>query len=427
MTIQPGDTIATKTEASPYALTAPALIAKGYSAIPIMPGAKRPGLGPDRGLVGWERFCDEPPRENLVAGWSRSPDLGVGVALGFRDVVAIDIDSDDPAVADAVDAIAGVSPVRKRGRKGFTAFFRASPAVRSRPFKFANGDGVDLLAHGRQTVLPPSTHPSTGQLYQWTTADTLEHVSPEHLPELPDDIADQLADALAPFGYVAEPERPKAEYTAGRNNEWTETNAAALANFGAWVPALNIGAKGQRNGTWRAQAKWRNGDGFNVSFHPTKGICDFADDVGYSAIDIVAKVAGCEPCEAMRMLRDKLGLRDPEPVEFRLKMKGDAGEPGVSDAASEPTGDAPEPGKPPPLHIPDDAALTALYDKYGEDAMEVHEDAASAIMFSAGGQLARKLVSAELYARHFIEAVIVVGYKLHIARRMRNAPAYDEN
>lgn len=422
-TIQLGDTIATKTEASAYALTAPALIAAGYSAVPIMPGAKRPGLGPDRGLVGWERFCDEPPRENLVAGWSRSPDLGVGVALGFRGVVAIDIDSDDPAVASAVDAIAGVSPVRKRGRKGFTAFFRASPAVRSRPFKFANGDGVDLLAHGRQTVLPPSIHPSTGQPYQWTTADALEHVTPENLPELPDDIADQLAGALAPFGYVAEPERPKVEYTAGRNDEWTETNAAALADLSAWVPALGIGAK-RKGASWRAQAKWRNGDGFNVGFNQ-KGIRDFSDDVGYSAIDIVAKVANCEPHEAMRMLRDKLGLRDPDPVEFRLKMRGDAGEPGVSDAASELVGDAPEPGKPPPLHIPDDAALTALYDKYGEDAMEVHEDAASAVMFAAGGQLARKLVPAEMFARHFIEAVIVVGRIMYIARRI--GPVYDEN
>ena len=120
---------------------------------------------------------------------------------------------------------------------------------------------------------------------------------------------------------------------------WKETNEAALGNFDAWVPALRINARREGAG-WRAQAAWRNGDGFNVSFHP-KGIRDFAADVGYSAIDVVAKVASCEPHEAMRMLRDKLGLRDPEPVEFRLKMKGEA--------APEPFEAAPEPetGKPP--------------------------------------------------------------------------------
>ena len=240
----------------------------------------------------------------------------------------------------AVDAITGVSPVRKRGRKGHAAFFRANlDAVKAQSFKFASGDGVDLLAHGRQTVLPPSTYPE-GAPYVWLGVDTLEHVRPAHLPELPDDIADQLALALAPFGYVAQLERPAVMH-AGNDGDsiWKETNEAALGNFDAWVPALRINARREGAG-WRAQAAWRNGDGFNVSFHP-KGIRDFAADVGYSAIDVVAKVASCEPHEAMRMLRDKLGLRDPEPVEFRLKMKGEA--------APEPFEAAPEPetGKPP--------------------------------------------------------------------------------
>jgi bifunctional DNA primase/polymerase-like protein len=308
---------------SAYARTAPALIASGYSAIPIVPGEKCPGVA--RPMRNWNKFCAELPSDAQVAAWSRcSKDLGVGVALGAASggLVAVDVDSDDPAVAVAVDRVSGVSPVRKRGRRGFTAFFRASAAVKSRPFKFANGDGVDLLAHGRQTVLPPTIHPS-GEPYVWLGVDTLEHVSPEHLPELPDDIADQLADALAPFGYVAEPERPAVAHTdSGGDTIWAETKAAALANLEAWVPALDIGAKREGAG-WRARALWRNGEGFNVSFHP-KGIRDFAGDVGYSAVDIVMKVQGCADHAALTWLRDKLGLRDPEPIEFRLKMKGDA-------------------------------------------------------------------------------------------------------
>jgi hypothetical protein len=171
---------------SAYARTAPALIASGYSAIPIVPGEKCPGVA--RPMRNWNKFCAELPSDAQVAAWSRcSKDLGVGVALGAASggLVAVDVDSDDPAVAVAVDRVTGVSPVRKRGRRGFTAFFRASAAVKSRPFKFANGDGVDLLAHGRQTVLPPTIHPGTGKPYLWLCIDTLEHVSPEHLPTCP--------------------------------------------------------------------------------------------------------------------------------------------------------------------------------------------------------------------------------------------------
>ena len=300
---------------SPYALTGPALVANGYSAIPIMPGSKRPGLAADRESAEWPRFCDKLPKELEVDLWCDGPTLVLALLSGLKRSSRL-ILTDEDAVWAAVEALTGVSPVRKRGRKGYTGFFRASDAVTPRAFKFTNG-GVDLLAHGRQTVLPPSLHKDTGLPYVWLSVDTLAHVRPEHLPELPDDIADRLADALAPFGYVAQPERIAAHVAGDSSDDrWRDTNEAALANLADWVPALGIGAK--RNGaSWRAQAKWRNGDGYNVSFHP-KGIRDFATDDAYSPIDIVAKVADVEPREAMNMLRDKLGLRDPEPVAFLL-------------------------------------------------------------------------------------------------------------
>jgi Bifunctional DNA primase/polymerase, N-terminal len=70
---------------------------------------------------------------------------------------------------------------------------------------------LDLLAEGRQTVLPPSRHPS-GCDYRWTGPDALEDVDPGELPELPADITERLAKALRPFGYQAEPERlPRSE------------------------------------------------------------------------------------------------------------------------------------------------------------------------------------------------------------------------
>jgi hypothetical protein len=136
--------------------------------------------------------------------------------------------------------------------------------------------------------------------------------------------------------------------------------------------------KRKREGAgWRAQAVWRNGDGYNVSFHP-KGIRDFAADVGYSAIDIVAQVANCEPREAMRMLRDKLGLRDPGPVDLGF-LKSSSG---------------------------------PYKEGLAEEAVETLADAALAEVFSEGVRRAAGMVAADVRNRHLIYAALTVSHKL---------------
>jgi hypothetical protein len=130
--------------------------------------------------------------------------------------------------------------------------------------------------------------------------------------------------------------RERSEYTEFGDDEWSETNAAALSCLGDWVPDLGICAR-REGKSWRAQAKWRNGDGYNVGFHPT-GIRDFREDVGYSPIDIVAKIAGCEPWRAMHMLRKQLGFVEPELLHFEFH-EGSAWETLTRDA---PSGEAPK-------------------------------------------------------------------------------------
>ena len=121
-------------------------------------------------------------------------------------MVAIDIDFDQLDVIEAIE-LRWPSTVRKVGRKGYSAFYRASPAVKSRAFESGTHGGVDVLAHGRQSVLPPTLHPATGEAYRWLTPRTLENTIIDELPMLPDDIAAQLAEALEPFGFEASPER----------------------------------------------------------------------------------------------------------------------------------------------------------------------------------------------------------------------------
>src|SRR5205085_2865442 len=135
--------------------------------------------------------------------WDRWPDAGVCLALGSASaptgkiLVAIDIDTDEPSEVEAIKRVLPGSPVSKRGRKGETQFYLANPCVVNRPYN----DGskrrlLDLLAHGRQTVMPPTMHPDTGQPYHWITPDTLDSFDVADLPMLPDDIGERLAVAL---------------------------------------------------------------------------------------------------------------------------------------------------------------------------------------------------------------------------------------
>lgn len=140
----------------------------------------------------WQQFCERLPTEEECAAWERSHNrygLACGPASG---ILAVDIDSDDAKVL----AAAPLSPVRKRGKKGETRFFRYDPKVPS--CKVAGI--IDILGLGRQTLLPPTTHPE-GMAYTWLTPDTLENFDVKDLPFFTEkDLAD-LRQALEPEKY----------------------------------------------------------------------------------------------------------------------------------------------------------------------------------------------------------------------------------
>ena len=122
-------------------------------------------------------YCDRLPSAIEVEIWKGWPDAGVCVAID-HELKVIDIDTDDAEIMAAILRTLPDSPVKKRGNKGFSAFYRGSQAIVNTPLSIAGADGkairvVDLLAHGRQTVLPPTIHPTTGRPYEWLTADTL--------------------------------------------------------------------------------------------------------------------------------------------------------------------------------------------------------------------------------------------------------------
>lgn len=125
--------------------------------MPVMPlVGKRPTI------KGWQRYCSSMPTDIEYASFNKT--VNIGLCLGKASgIVALDIDTDDQKVL----SICPRSPLVKRGKKGETRFFKYNG---ERALK-RHDLGVEILAEGNQTVLPPSIHPETKKEYVWTKRD----------------------------------------------------------------------------------------------------------------------------------------------------------------------------------------------------------------------------------------------------------------
>lgn len=324
----------------------------GVSVLPIMPGAKAPGTitgGQWRLEHGWSRFCDRKPTDLEMGIWERWPDAGVGAALGSASgvkglhLVAADVDTEDATIAAAILRTFPPSPVRKKGLKGQTLFFLAPASVVNQSFNGPNKERwLDLLASGRQTVLPPTMHPDCahcgakasvitetrvcrscgceGVSYHWLTDDTLEDFDLADLPVLPEDIGSRLETALAPFGYTAPlPHGEAGTATLEGESIHRSLNDAALVNLDSWVPALQLFGCTRSGGHYRAVASWRpsasgrplSQRSANLSIAP-EGIKDFGDcDRGYTPLDLVMAACGADLDTAFRWLQDHVAPQKP--------------------------------------------------------------------------------------------------------------------
>lgn len=136
------------------------LIDNGYSIIPISPGEKRPW----RGLTKWERYCTIRADEKDLARWETLPGAGIGIACG--NVIGIDIDVEDAAIAHRVAELArlrlGDTPALRIGKEPKQLLvYRAT-----QQFPSFDAKPLQVLALGRQFV-GYGYHPDTGKPYNW--------------------------------------------------------------------------------------------------------------------------------------------------------------------------------------------------------------------------------------------------------------------
>jgi hypothetical protein len=232
------------------------------------------------------------------------------------------------------------TPLRKRGNKGETRFYRGPTIDRSPSWNLTTPDGkrvraCDLLGPGRQTLLPPTIHPDTKQPYVWLDGVALEDIDPESIPELDPEALDRIGEALRPFGWQAQhkPQRLNGNGaveggTSIFEDPWRALNEDSLAALYKWVPDLNLFNCRPARGGYEAVATWRPSNSGkdnehrdrNLRIHP-KGIRDFGDDRGYTPIDLVVAAKGLDPDDkddrdtAFGFLAERVwGLLDAPPV-----------------------------------------------------------------------------------------------------------------
>ncbi len=166
------------------------LIEAGYVPVPLTENTKR-------GIPGWQ---EQVGLHNVHQKFPPNERRNLGVRTGLLDpnsetnasLVAIDIDTEDQQLRDRIIAAIGRSDMpMKKGSKGVTLFVRSNirmPSTqhpRGNRNKFgARPEGlllVDILADGKQTVLPPSIHPNKYP-YVWVSDKKLWEVFYQDLP-----------------------------------------------------------------------------------------------------------------------------------------------------------------------------------------------------------------------------------------------------
>lgn len=317
-------------EQSPFDRRAYAYIERGYSVIPIAPGTKRPGQWSEadgwRGMHDWERFSQRLPTEIEIGHWEKWPDAGIGLLTGkLSGVVALDRDYDAPGT-DALERLIPYTPVKKKGAKGYTAFFRFN-GEKSCSFNIGGARVLDVLSDGRQTLMPGTKHPE-GHTYIYLTEDLLEDYDPKDLPALPDDFLEQVARTLEPY-QTQEDKKYQKKQTAPTDSTdhintdlsiqaeyFRDLNRQALMRLDEWVTRIVPLTKTERDG-FRTVATWRGAKNPNVGVHPS-GIFDFGGNYGMTPIDLVMYANGLTFQKAAEALRACLALNEPEPIRMTV-------------------------------------------------------------------------------------------------------------
>lgn len=237
-------------------------LSRGLCVIPLRKGVPQ---------VEWSRYYDAMPTEDEARGWDEAGHKEYALLCGKQSgVIALDIDTDDTAL---FYAIAGETPLRKLGSKGFTAFYRYN-GERSQTW----GGLVELLSDKRLTTIPPSPHRKTGISYVWLDGDSfdnLPNINPDFFTFMDAKYPKAAKRAwVPPVEYNDKVELHEAaemlDYISSDcpRDEWVQIGMALRDEFGDAAMNLwhNWSQKaGRRYNHNDAQAAWRSFGGHGVT------------------------------------------------------------------------------------------------------------------------------------------------------------------
>lgn len=313
---------------SPFSAVFERLAANGYSPIPINPMSKAPGElrgGKWRPMAEWQRFRDAPASSFIMRAWAQWPAANVGIVTGTRAtashiVACVDFDTDDTDMLDELQRSLPPSPVTKRGKRGYSAFYLVPNGTTG--FRTSI---VELLTGTRQTVIPPSIHPDTARAYEWTGASTLLDTPAAALPALSPDDLDRFRDTVEALTKKPIPVATPVivQFPDDETTVWRRLNNAAFANLDAWVPDLGLPKLRKTGHGYQAVAHWRASStgrliaerNPNLSIMVHRGARDFGNGSSYTALDLVQHALSVDLDGAFQWLGSRLGLIE-QPVEI---------------------------------------------------------------------------------------------------------------
>jgi hypothetical protein len=319
-------------------------VAKGLHPIVIGPNSKVP-----RHFVGG-KYVNTPQWQARPVISPPQPGAGIGIRLG-NGLVAIDLDH--PEIAALIEQALPPTPCSKVGRPGRkTLFYRAPATLGTFCFRVGDIKVVEVLCGGAQTVLPPTVHPDTGKPYHWEGMSLLE-VDLADLPLLSPDIDDHLEQIINEYVGTEKVETPH-KHEGDADSPYRQLNELALKryNLPKWVPSLGLHRLKRSRGftphytcvaTWRESTSGKSLDERDANLKITpKGIRDFGDGRGYTAIDLVMAALELELSEAVAWLDEKLGWSGGGPEikqgpEGGGDSEGQTGETGNGKAGDEDT------------------------------------------------------------------------------------------
>jgi hypothetical protein len=338
---------------SPFGEVYQRLVANGYSPLPISPMSKAPSElrgGKWRPMPEWQRFREAPASSFILRAWGQWPGCNVGIVTGTRAtathiVACVDFDTDEPDTLDELQRSLPPSPVRKKGKRGYSAFYLVPNGTTG--FRTSI---VELLTDTRQTVIPPSIHPDTGRPYEWTGTASLLDTPAAALPALNEDDIARFRDTVEALTKKPIPEAAPVivQFPEDETTVWRRINNLAFANLDAWVPDLGLPKLRKTGHGYQAVAHWRASStgrpiaqrNPNLSIMAHRGARDFGNGSSYTALDLVQHALSVDLDGAFQWLGSRLGLIE-QPIEIAPpKIETPAHDPETGEIVEEPA--APE-------------------------------------------------------------------------------------